>query len=1188
MDSQRLVSVVIAVCRTEFFETALRSVIGQTHDAIEIVICDDATDGLAETVTDLYRASCQWPIRYLRNESVQGAEGCFTRGLSEASGRYLKFMAGDAFLAPDCLQQMVAALEVNPQASLVAAHRQWLNAEGAALEENLATRFRVTEPTVFHGPDIVGVLGEFTCNFIGELSSVLCRRDDLLALGADLFSLNGESVGPLGPLALYAKLLHDAELILLPAALTGTRIAPQQLTEQGIEIAGADSDHLPVFHRLIREAGWASTSLDNGWVGARPLSASQGFTDFNLLAQLSAPLPQRLNPQQVEAWLAHRVPTAEQQTQIDQHLAEVGAPSLLVVLMDFDNAPDKVQRSLDSLPSHGALHAAMTVAVLTDATELPVSALGARLNTVAIGDLNAATLLNRVVETQGFDWLIVIDAGTQFTPFGLTASVLKLMDSADARAVFADEMHRRPRGGLSSAMRPDFNLDYLLSYPLLTASHWLFRRQTLVDLGGFDERFANAEKFDLILRLFEREGAERIVHISEPLLVCDLPEAVENSHEVETLQRHLRARGYPQATVEHTLSRRYHVQYGHTEQPLVSIIVPTKDQLPFLQRCVETLLHTTRYLNYELLIVDNNSETPEALEWLARIDALGSAQVRVLRYPHPFNYSRINNVAAAQAKGEYLVLLNNDTAIVHGRWLDELLNHALRPEVGVVGAKLLFPNGRMQHAGVRLGMDGPAGHQHIGEPGHIQGYMQRVQVDQDLSAVTAACLMIRRSIYEEVGGLDEEAFVVSYNDVDLCMKVGARGYLNVWTPHSVLIHEGSVSQTHVDTATHQAKRKRFVGEQLTMYRKWLPTLANDRAFNTNLSFDLQSVELELNMPLVWRPMAWRRDPVVLAYPAGLWASPHERVIAPFDTLRTAGFIDGMLSSQPLSIPQEGRFKPDVMVFQARLDADHLQTIARAQLLPNAFVVLDLNDLQLGSQTPGEDAFAFDAECVDLLQKSLHQAHRVIASTQVLADIAGEFHADVRLIPSRLAPQVWGHLTPRRGVGDKPRVGLVSDRWQPNDLHLILAVVQALADEVEWVVVGDDQSVLRGHVHESHDRPPAEQYAQTVADLNLDLALLPAVDNLFSACKNNITLLQLGACGVPLICSDVRAYAGDLPVTRVPNTLEAWVNLIRAHTMDLTSAALLGDDLRAHVLRDWMLDDAAVQAWREAWLPAVAH
>jgi GT2 family glycosyltransferase len=1184
MDSQALVSVVIAVGRTEFFETALRSVIGQTYDAVEIVICDDATDGLAETVTDLYRASCRWPIRFLRNDLPEGADACFIRGVSEASGQYIKFMAGDAVLAPDCIGQMVAALGSHPQATLVAAHRQWVDAQGKALPENLATRFRVTEPTVFNGPDVVALLGEFTCNFIGELSSVLCRRDDLLESGADLFALNGETVGPLGHLALYAKLLHNAELIMLPATLTATRIAPQGLTEQGIEIAGTDSDHLPVFHRLIREAGWSSTSLDNGWVGARPLSAAMRFADFNLLAQLSAPLPQRLNPQQVEAWFGHRVPTAWQQTQIDQHLAEVGVPALLVVIRDFGNSPEKTQLSLDSLAAPAALHAAMQVVVLTDATELPASVLGLRLDALCVGGSNTAALLNRVVENYAFDWLIVIDAGTRFTPFGLTASVLKLLESPNARAAFADEMHRRPRGGLSSAMRPDFNLDYLLSYPLLTAGHWLLRRQTVADLGGFDERFANAAELDLILRLFEQEGAAQIIHISEPLLVCALPEAVDNPHEIETLQRHLRVRGYPQAVIEHTLPRRYHVQYGHTDQPLVSIIVPTKDQLPFLQRCVETLLHTTGYLNYELLIVDNNSETPEALEWLARIDALGSAQVRVLRYPHPFNYSRINNVAAAQARGEYLVLLNNDTAIVHARWLDELLNHALRPEVGVVGAKLLFPNGRMQHAGVRLGMDGPAGHQHIGEPGHIQGYMQRVQVDQDLSAVTAACLMIRRSIYEEVGGLDEEAFVVSYNDVDLCMKVGALGYLNVWTPHSVLIHEGSVSQTHVDTATQQAKRKRFVGEQLAMYRKWLPTLANDSAFNTNLSFDLQSVELELNMPLVWRPMAWRHDPVVLAYPEGLWASPHERVIAPFETLQAAGRVDGMLSSQPLSIPQEGRLKPNIVVFQARLDADHLQTIARAQLLPNAFVVLDINDLQLGSRTSGDDPFALDAESVDLLQKSLHQAHRVIASTQVLADIAAEFHADVRLLPSRLAPQVWGNLASRRGMGAKPRVGLVSDRWQPQDLHLMLAVVQTLADELEWVVMGDDQGVLRGHVQESHDRPSAEHYAQAVAGLNLDLALLPAVDNLFSACKNNISLLQLGACGVPVICSDVRAYADDLPVTRVPNTLETWVNLIRAHTMDLASAALLGDDLRERVLGEWMLDDAAVQAWREAWLP----
>ncbi|MFK3970447.1 glycosyltransferase [Pseudomonas sp. NPDC087358] len=1183
MDSQRLASVVIAVGRTDFFEAALRSVIKQTYDAIEIVICDDTSDGLAETVTDLYRASCRWPIRYLRNEQPEGIPACLLRGVREANGEYVKFLAGDAVLEPACITQMVQALQACPEARLVSAHRKWIDANDVPLADNLTTRFRVAQPTVLRGADVVGVLGEFTCNFIGEFSSVLCRRVDLLALGDGLFSLNGEALEALAELALFANLLHDAELVLLPASLTATRIAPRHLTEQGPQTAGADCESVYRFHRLIREAGWASTSLANGWVGMRALSAVQAFTEINLLAQLCAPLPQRLNPEQVQAWLGHRIADAQQQDQIDQRLTQSGVPSLLIVIKDTLQDAASVQRTLASIDTRGPLGEALQVVVVSKAGELPGSALGSRLHQLVTDETNTAKVLNQIIEQQRFEWLMVIEAGSQFTPFGLTACALRLLENCDTQAAFADEMYRNPRGGLSSAMRADFNLDYLLSYPLVNAGHWLFRRELLVNAGGFDPQFSEAAEFDLILRLIEGDRATAFTHISEPLLICDLPLATHNQHEIDTLERHLKVRGYPRAKVLHTLSRRYHVLYGHTDEPLVSIIVPTKDQLPFLQRCVETLLHKTRYPHYELLIVDNNSETPEALEWLAGIEAMGSEQVRVLRYPHPFNYSRINNVAAAQAKGEYLVLLNNDTAIVHEHWLDELLNHALRPEVGVVGAKLLYPNGRLQHAGVRLAMDGPAGHQHLGEPQYIQGYMQRVQVDQDLSAVTAACLMVRRSIYEEVGGLDEEAFVVSYNDVDLCLKVGASGYLNVWTPHSVLIHEGSVSQTHVDTATQQAKRKRFVGEQMAMYRKWLPTLVTDSAFNSNLSFDLASVELELNMQLTWRPVPWQSSPVVLAYPAGPWASPVDRVIAPFQALEQRRTIDGMLCS-PLSIVQEARFNPDVMIFQARLDLDHVDTLARARLLPGVFVVLDLNDLQLGETDPGDDDFAFSAERLDLLQKSLQQVDRVIASTQVLADIAGEFHSDVRLVPSLLAPQTWGNLSSRRGQGNKPRVGLVSDNWQIQDLQLIIPVVQALAEEVEWIVMGDRHGLLSAYSHESHALPSAEHYPTAVAALDLDLALLPAADNLFGICRNNLAVLQLGSCGVPLVCSDIRAYQGDLPVTHVPNTLSAWLMVIRAHTDDLPSAALLGDELRTQVLRQGMLDDAAAARWQQAWLP----
>src|SRR5690606_6132014 len=159
----------------------------------------------------------------------------------------------------------------------------------------------------------------------------------------------------------------------------------------------------------------------------------------------------------------------------------------------------------------------------------------------------------------------------------------------------------------------------------------------------------------------------------------------------------------------------------------------------------------------------------------------------------------------------------NDTAIVQEQWLEEMLNHAQRPEVGIVGAKLLYPDGRIQHAGVILGLRGPADHPFIGEASDAAGYMQRLQVTQNYNAVTAACLMIRREVYDEVGGMDEEAFKVSYNDVDLCLKSRELGYLTVWTPHAVVLHEGSVSQTKVDTTAFELKRKRFVAEQDVMY-----------------------------------------------------------------------------------------------------------------------------------------------------------------------------------------------------------------------------------------------------------------------------------------------------------------------------------------------------------------------------------
>ena len=345
------------------------------------------------------------------------------------------------------------------------------------------------------------------------------------------------------------------------------------------------------------------------------------------------------------------------------------------------------------------------------------------------------------------------------------------------------------------------------------------------------------------------------------------------------------------------------VQYRHAgPDPLVSIIVPTKNQLPLLKRCVEAVLQITEYQNYELIIVDNGSTAADAREYLQKIDDRADeigGRLRVLRHPGAFNFSAINNRAVREAAlGEYICLLNNDAAPLEGAWLDEMMMLARRPDVGAVGAKLFFPDGRIQHGGVILGVGwgSPADHPYIEEPGNALGYWGRLQVVQDFSAVTAACLVTRRSIYDQVGGLDERAFAVSYNDVDYCLKVRGAGYLVAWTPFARLLHETSASlRADVEAKPLDEKNARFKSEGLAMYRRWMPQIAFDPAYNRNLSSFASGFAVETESAPTWDP-DFRPRPRVLARPPMQcslmsWAATTWPTTLPWASLSMATEVD---------------------------------------------------------------------------------------------------------------------------------------------------------------------------------------------------------------------------------------------------------------------------------------------------------
>ena len=271
---------------------------------------------------------------------------------------------------------------------------------------------------------------------------------------------------------------------------------------------------------------------------------------------------------------------------------------------------------------------------------------------------------------------------------------------------------------------------------------------------------------------------------------------------------------------------------------MVTIIVPTRDRVDILRKCVESIFEKTDYENWELLVVDNRSVEPSTLRYLQQLQA--DKRVKVLRYDAPFNYSALNNYAAKHANGELFALLNNDVEAIESNWLSEMVSHALRPGVGAVGAKLLYANQTIQHAGVILGIGGVAGHAHKYLAGVANGYFFRAVCTQNFSAVTGACLIVTRKCFEEVGGLNEGDLAVAFNDIDFCLKLVSAGYRNVFTPYALLYHHESISRGNNDT---KEKQIIFQKEFSYMQATWGKRLLDDPAYNRNLTREFEDFSL---------------------------------------------------------------------------------------------------------------------------------------------------------------------------------------------------------------------------------------------------------------------------------------------------------------------------------------------------------
>jgi GT2 family glycosyltransferase len=597
--------------------------------------------------------------------------------------------------------------------------------------------------------------------------------------------------------------------------------------------------------RLRRAVAFASAALREGVSPATDVL----YRDYR----------RRLLPEEGDyaGWVArHDTLTTERVELLAERAARIAdsGPMISILLPTYQTPERWLRRCIESVQSQ--VYGNWQLCVADDASPDPrvvevareYAARDPRIEVVrrgANGHISEAS--NTALAMARGDFVALLDHDDELRPHALLEVAEAIHADPSLGLVYSDEDKLDQEGRrFDPYFKPDFDPDLLRGQNYVC--HFTAIRTGLVRaVGGFNKGFEGSQDHDLILRCTERLLPAQVRHVPKVLyhwraipgstaLARDAKDYASSAG-ARAVGEHL-ARRHPGARVEELSHGHFRVRWPlPSPLPLVSLVVPTRDRVELLRTCVESILGRSTYPAIELLVVDNQSSAPAALDYLHELE--GCERVRVLRYDQPFNYSAINNWAVSQCRGEIVGLVNNDIEANTPDWLEEMVSQAVRPDVGAVGAMLYYPDDTIQHAGVVLGVHGVAAHIYAGMPKGYPGHGGRARVAQSLSAVTGACLLVRRRVYEQVGGLDP-ALAVAFNDIDFCLRLREAGYRNVWTPFAELYHHESASRGSEDT---DEKRRRFAAEVERMQKRWGALLPSDPAYNPNLSLSSRCFEL---------------------------------------------------------------------------------------------------------------------------------------------------------------------------------------------------------------------------------------------------------------------------------------------------------------------------------------------------------
>jgi GT2 family glycosyltransferase len=563
-----------------------------------------------------------------------------------------------------------------------------------------------------------------------------------------------------------------------------------------------------------------------------------------------------------ESWLNNQALTSADKSAIQEHIQRFSVRPLISVVMPTYETPAPLLRdAIESLLAQQYQNWELCIA--DDASKSPhvrdiIEEYRSRDRRIKVayrtanGHISAAS--NSALALAEGEFVALLDHDDMFSELALYQVAAELNTHPETDIIYSDEdkideqgRHTRPH------FKTEWNPDLLYSQNYI--SHLgVFRTSLVRAVGGFREGLEGSQDYDLFLRCIAATTEDRLRHIPAILYhwrategstaLSDKDKNYATDHGIKALGEYLRKHVSPGVVVEPGhYATTYKVRFPLPDiPPKVSLIIPTRDGYDILRTCISSILEKTTYPNYEVVIVDNQSSDPRTLQYF---DEVKGPRVRILKYDRPFSYSALNNFAVEQVGGEIIGLINNDIEIITLDWLTEMVSHAIRPDIGAVGAKLYYPNDTIQHAGVIIGLGGVAGHSHKHYGRESPGYYRRLFLVQNVSAVTGACLVVRKSTYEKVGGLNEKDLPIAFNDVDFCLRLRELGLRNLWTPYAELYHHESVSRGLEDSPE---KVMRFQREVRFMKERWGDGLLHDPYYSPMLTLDREDFSPNFGIP----------------------------------------------------------------------------------------------------------------------------------------------------------------------------------------------------------------------------------------------------------------------------------------------------------------------------------------------------